>query len=113
MKAIAGGLMERWFTADFRAESPAIVESIRQAVLQQPVEGYVACCAAVRDADFRERLAEVKVPTLVIAGTSDPVTSPADGKFLAENIPGARLVELPAAHLSNVGAAAQFNEPCC
>ena len=90
MKAIAGGLMERWFTADFRAESPAIVESIRQAVLQQPVEGYVACCAAVRDADFRERLAEVKVPTLVIAGASDPVTSPADGKFLAENIPGAQ-----------------------
>lgn len=109
MKAVAGGLMERWFTAGFRAKHPAIVESIRQMVLQAPVEGYVACCAAVRDADLRERVAEIKVPTLVIAGASDPVAPLADAQFLAANISGAKLVPLPAAHLSNVEAAGPFN----
>lgn len=109
MTAVAGGLMERWFTADFRATHAVTVEAIRQMVLRAPVEGYLACCAAVRDADFRARAAEVKLPTLLISGSSDAVTPPAEAKFLAEKIPGARLVELPAAHLSNIEAAAQFS----
>jgi len=49
------------------------------------------------------------VPTLVIAGAQDPATPPADGQFLAGKIRGARYVELPTAHLSNVEAAAQFS----
>ena len=110
MQAVAPGLMERWFTADFRATNVAIVESVRQMVLQAPVDGYLACCAAVRDVDLREQVAEIKAPTLIISGASDAVTPPAEGKFLAGNIPGARYVELEAAHLSNVEAATKFNE---
>jgi 3-oxoadipate enol-lactonase len=72
-------------------------------------DGYAACCAAIRDADFRSRLQEIGTPTLVIAGTYDPVTPPTDGQFLAERIPEARYVELTAAHLSNVEAVAEFN----
>jgi 3-oxoadipate enol-lactonase len=45
----------------------------------------------------------------VIAGTHDPVTTPKDAQFLAENIPRASYVELPAAHLSNVEAASEFS----
>jgi 3-oxoadipate enol-lactonase len=110
MKVVAPGLMERWFTADFRAKNAAIVESIQQMVLQAPVDGYLACCAAVRDADLRDEVAQVKVPTLVISGASDAVTPPADGKVLAEQIPEAQYLELQAAHLSNVEAAEKFNE---
>ena len=110
MKAVAPALMERWFTAAFRASAPAVVESTQKMVLQAPVEGYLACCAAVRDADLRERVAEVKARTLVITGANDPVTPPADARFLAEKIPGARYVELEAAHLSNIEAAAKFTD---
>jgi len=110
MKAVAPGLMERWFTAAFRASAPAVVESTQKMVLQAPVEGYLACCEAIRDADLRERVAEVRARTLVISGASDPVTPPADGRFLAEKIPGARYVELEAAHLSNIEAAKQFSD---
>jgi 3-oxoadipate enol-lactonase len=110
MKAVSPALMERWFTADFRAKNPAIVESIRQMVLRAPVDGYLACCAALRDADLRERVSDIKAPTLVISGASDAVTPPAEGKFLADKIPGAQFVELEAAHLSNVGAAVKFND---
>jgi len=108
--AIAGGLMERWFTAEFRAKHPEVVDSIRRMVLDAPVEGYLACCAAMRDADLRERVAAIRIPTLLIAGTGDPVTPPADAEFLAATIPAARLRELPAAHLSNLEAAAEFSE---
>ena len=110
MEAVVPALLERWFTAAFRASAPQVIESTRQMLLQAPVQGYVACCEAVRDADLREQVAEVKARTLVISGARDPVTPPADGRFLAEKIPGARYVELEAAHLSNVEAPAQFTD---
>ena len=65
--------------------------------------------AAVRDMDQRDEVARIAAPTLVIAGTHDAATPPADGRFLAERIPGARIVELDAAHLSNIEAAPAFN----
>ena len=110
MKAVAPALLERWFTAAFRTSTPAVVESTQKMVLQAPVDGYVACCEAIRDADLRERVAEVKARTLVISGASDPVTPPADGQFLAAQIPGARYVELEAGHLSNIEAATHFTD---
>ncbi len=72
-------------------------------------EGYVACCAAVRDFDCREQLGKIRMPVLVISGAHDPATPPADGRFLAQQIPGARYVELNAAHLSNIEDQDRFN----
>ncbi len=72
-------------------------------------EGYAACCAAVRDFDFREHLSKIRIPVLVIAGAHDPATPPADGHFLADQIPGARYAELNAAHLSNIEDQGRFN----
>ena len=71
--------------------------------------GYVACCAALRDADFRKEISQINVPTLVIAGTYDPATPPADGRSLAESIRGAQFVELDVSHLSNIEAEKEFN----
>jgi 3-oxoadipate enol-lactonase len=71
--------------------------------------GYAACCAAVRDFDYREQLSKIHVPTQVISGTHDPATPPADGRYLAEQIPGARYAELNAAHLSNIEDRDRFN----
>jgi 3-oxoadipate enol-lactonase len=79
-------------------------------LLVTPVAGYVACCEALRDMDQRAGLARIAAPTLVIAGTFDPAPTPAAAREWAATIPNARCMELPAAHLSNVGAAAQFNE---
>jgi 3-oxoadipate enol-lactonase len=65
----------------------------------------------VRDADFRERLDAIQAPTLVVCGSADPVTTVADGRFMAERIAGAQLLELHAAHLSNVEAGEAFSQP--
>jgi len=48
------------------------------------------------------------LPTMVIAGTHDLPTPPADGRFIAAAIPGAGYVEFDAAHLSNIEAAPKF-----
>jgi 3-oxoadipate enol-lactonase len=73
-------------------------------------EGYAASCAAIRDMDQRETVAQIKAPTLVIYGGKDPVTPAADAHFLTERISGAVEVELAAAHLSNVEQADAFTE---
>ena len=64
--------------------------------------------AAVRDADLQADLPAIAVPTLVIAGRHDPATPPEQGRALATAIPGARYLELDAAHLSNIEAAGAF-----
>jgi len=110
MAAIATTVVLRWFSENFVKKSPEVVESMRQMLLQAPPEGYAACCDAIRDTDLREAITGVKVRTLVIAGALDPVIPQGDARFVAEKIPGARYVELEAAHLSNIEAAAQFTE---
>lgn len=102
VKAVSGAVIERWFTAGFRAKEPATVSRIQQMLENANPEGYAGCCAAVRDFDYREKLSGIRAPTLIIAGAHDPATPPADGRLAAEKIPRARYVELEAAHLSNI-----------
>jgi 3-oxoadipate enol-lactonase len=109
MKSVASAVLERWFSPPFREKSPATVSNTRKMLEAVNPEGYAACCAAVRDFDFREQLSGIHVPTLVISGALDPATPPADGRFIANRIPGARYVELNAAHLSNIEAQDRFD----
>jgi 3-oxoadipate enol-lactonase len=67
-----------------------------------PVEGYVACCAAIREMDQTNSSSRISVRTLVVAGSKDAVTPPQEGRFLVDHIRGSQYVELDAAHLSNV-----------
>jgi 3-oxoadipate enol-lactonase len=74
------------------------------------VDGYVGCCTALRDADLRSAASRITAKALVITGTHDVATTPADGRWLADAIAGAALVELDSAHLSNVERAEAFND---
>jgi 3-oxoadipate enol-lactonase len=46
----------------------------------------------------------------VISGTHDLAATPAQGRELAESVPGARYIELNAAHISNVERADEYNK---
>ena len=109
LATVIPGTLERWFTPDFRASNPGIVATTEATLQSTSRQGYAACCAVIRDADFRASVSTISTPALVIAGSHDPVTSPEDGRFLADHIAGSRYVELQAAHLSNVEAASAFN----
>ena len=54
------------------------------------------------DADLRADLHRITCPTLVVTGREDHATSPANGQFIREQVTGAELLALDAAHLANV-----------
>jgi 3-oxoadipate enol-lactonase len=108
LASIADAVLERWFTPTFRQRDPAALSRIRAMLIATPTEGYCAACAAVRDMDQWDAIASIARPTLVVAGTHDEATPPADGRRMAELIAGASYVELDAAHISNVEADAAF-----
>jgi 3-oxoadipate enol-lactonase len=70
--------------------------------LKTPAEGFLGCCAAVRDMDLRDTHARISAPTLVIVGLKDPATPPAAGEEIQRRINGAKLAALDAAHISNI-----------
>jgi 3-oxoadipate enol-lactonase len=107
--AISDMVLGRWFTPAFAEREPETMRAMKAMMERQSPAGYVACCAAVRDMDQRESLTRIRAPALVVAGTHDASTPPWDAKFIAERIEGARMVELDAAHISNIEAAEAFN----
>ena len=110
MVALRDASIARWFTADFAQAHPDQARLITDMLAATSPEGYAANCGAVRDADFREQIASIKVPTLVIAGTEDAVTPPAGSHFIQTHVLGAEYAEFYAAHLSNVQAGAAFSD---
>ncbi len=109
MEGVCEATIERWFTQDFRAEGGEALDKVRAMISSTPLEGYVACCEALRDMDLRDLLPRIQVPVLVIIGAEDPATTPELGNYIADNIAGAqRHVIEGVAHLSNVQAPAEF-----
>lgn len=106
--AIADMAMERFFAEGFRKAHADVVARQRAILLANPAHGYAGSCAALRDADLTPELGRIGAPTLVIAGELDVSTPPAQAAALAQAIPGARLVVVPAAHLSNLEQPAAF-----
>lgn len=108
MAPLAEASIARWFTAAFPSRAPQAVAPIREMLLACNPSGYAGCCAAIRDMDLRPTAALITSPTLVIAGSQDPSTSVADGRWLADQVKDGRLIEVEAAHLSNVERPGDF-----
>jgi 3-oxoadipate enol-lactonase len=53
-------------------------------------------------------VASITLPTLVIGGTGDQATPIEQARWLHDQIGGSRLVELEAAHLSNLDRETEF-----
>jgi 3-oxoadipate enol-lactonase len=110
LAAMAGPVIQRWFTPAFRESHEQAIAPIRAMLLATGAQGYAGCCSAIRDMDQRRLGVLISVPTLVIGGESDPATPPDHASRLAAAIPGARLAMLEAAHLSNVEQSALFTD---
>jgi 3-oxoadipate enol-lactonase len=98
---IAQSVVSRWLTPEYAQQHPDQVAALTTMLMATPAAGYAASCAAVRDNDLREDIARIVSPTLIIAGTGDIPTPPADANFMRSRIPGAVYVEFDAAHISN------------
>ncbi|MCF0083301.1 4-carboxymuconolactone decarboxylase, partial [Streptomyces lomondensis] len=97
---IARTAPDRWFTSGFAAAQPAITEWAVQMVRTTDPGCYIAACEALASFDVRPELGRVGVPTLVLVGSDDQVTGPAEARTLVAGIPDARLAVVPgASHL--------------
>lgn len=105
MLAIADMAMGRFLSPEFSAAHPDIAATLRTGLVTMRVEGYAGCGAAIRDMSLLQHLPHIRQPTLVVTGLHDTSTPlQGHGDVLVNGIPGARLVQLPAAHLAPVDA---------
>ena len=109
LKPIAETAASRWFTEPFIRSNTAIVESLSNDLGAGSPEGYASCCEALAKADVREQLKNITIPTLVVAGQKDPVTTVADAQYLVNQIPNSQLIEINASHISNIECPENFS----
>ncbi|MFE9042646.1 alpha/beta fold hydrolase [Streptomyces sp. NPDC012421] len=94
---------EQWFTPHFAANQPAIVDWAVQMVRTTDAPCYVAACEALAVFDVRAALGSIGVPALVLVGSEDRVTGPAEARTLVAGIADAKLAVVPgASHLAPV-----------
>jgi 3-oxoadipate enol-lactonase len=103
MAAAAGPAMQRWFTKEAQARRPDKVALIQKMFAETDLDGYLACCTAIRNMDMRPTHQRIKASTLVIVGLQDPATPAAAGEEIQKRIAGAKLATIDASHLSNIG----------
>lgn len=88
--SLADSILKLWFTPRFHAERKPELDGCRNMLSRQPVAGYAATCAALRDADYTEVAKAIGVPTLCLVGDQDGSTPPAVVRSLADLVPGAQ-----------------------
>ncbi|MEP7202738.1 MAG: 3-oxoadipate enol-lactonase [Ilumatobacteraceae bacterium] len=108
MSALVDGVIARWFSADYAEREPKRYGGAKSTFLATDPNGYAGVCAALRDGDLRESAGAITTPTLVIGGTADLSTPIEQSRWLHEHIADSRLVELGAAHLSNLDREPEF-----
>jgi 3-oxoadipate enol-lactonase len=103
--------MERLLAASTLESNERVVEKVRGMILESNPNGVVAALGAMRERpDSTPLLGKIEVPTLVIGGEQDGISSPEVMGAMAEKIPASRHVTLPrAGHLSNLEAPEGFN----
>jgi 3-oxoadipate enol-lactonase len=108
MAGIADALLARYLTASFREGHPEIAARMREMLAASDPLGYISACAAVRDADLRAAIANVRTPTCIVACQHDALTTLDQARFMQQQISDSSLVELPAAHISSIEMPLEF-----
>ena len=109
MAGVVQGVVERYLHAEFRAAHPGFTATLQAQLLRADATGYAASCQAIRHVDWLDGLAQVRCPTLVLAGARDVGATPAMGQAIAERIPAAQFELLAeASHLSSAEQPARF-----
>lgn len=94
MHTIMAGAIGRWFGPGFPQREPAVADALLDALRTADPESYALACDALAAFDVRDRLGEISRPVLVVAGSDDKPTPPADGKLIADRVREGRLVVL-------------------
>ncbi|WP_432482206.1 bifunctional 3-oxoadipate enol-lactonase/4-carboxymuconolactone decarboxylase PcaDC [Kineococcus esterisolvens] len=86
----------RWFPARFAREHPQVVHALLQDLAGTDAGSYAAACEALAGFDVTDRLREVRVPVLAVAGELDAVV-PVEDTLSLGRAPGALATVVPGA----------------
>jgi 3-oxoadipate enol-lactonase len=109
--AIADLILKKALAPATLTERPDVVARVREMILTaNPLGAAAALRGMALRSDQTHFLASILAPTLVIVGSEDQLTPPADAELMRREIRGSRLVVIPgAAHVSNLERPAEFN----
>ncbi len=108
--SLAEGQRQRWFSEEFRSAHPQVVEQVLDVLRRADAGGYIAVLQALAKLDLRDRLEEIRCPTLVLVGENDPVSPLEMAEELHRGISGSRLrIIHRAQHLTPVEQPDEFN----
>jgi len=110
-EAIAGLTVGRWFEANYPAKEPVRVARIQAMFKNVSKQGYIGCAIAIRDLNYREALANIHLPVLLISGKQDSSATEDMINTMHSMIHGSRLVMLdPSGHLTVVEQPQAFGD---
>jgi len=111
LEAIVEPTVQRWFSEEFKAAHPDVLDNIRRMIRGTTLEGYLGVTAAFLALDVEDRLQEIRAPTLYVSGAEDKLGGPpALMQGLSGKVKGARHVSVPnAAHIANIQNPEGFN----
>lgn len=110
MASVVETTLARWFTPGFMGSD--VVQRCRTRLLTDNVQAWAASWRAISEVNTEPRLAEIRVPTLVITGESDVSAPVARAQAMATLIPGAVVQIVPGApHMAPLERPELFNPP--
>lgn len=112
VRPMARALTPIFFSMDSLRHQGDVVDAFVDSLTRMDPESISHAVEAVvyTRGDFTAELSRISTPTLVIVGTEDRATPPAEAEHIAARIPGAGLVRIPGAgHLSALEAPARVN----
>ena len=111
MEGMVEPTVQRWFTDDFKAANPQVLDNVRRMIRDTDPLGYYGCIAAFLTLEYGAGLGRISVPALFVSGADDRLGGPPEIMAgLAAAVPGARHVSVPhAAHIANIQNPDGFN----
>ena len=86
-----------------------VIDPVRTRIRTTSPQGYAGCCAAISQLDLTDKIAAIKVPTVIVVGEEDQGTPVAASKAIQGQIAGSQLeIIKSAAHLSNLEQPEEF-----
>jgi len=107
-KAKAGGMggilqesLDRWFTPRTMAESPGLIERVRERLLADDPKTHEWAWLAMAKLDVLDRLGEIRCPCLVISSDHDRSTTPEIAQGMTKRLQNAEYAEIAdASHMA-------------
>jgi 3-oxoadipate enol-lactonase len=111
VESIVEQTAQRWFTDEFKAAHPDVIDKVRAMIRSTTQAGYLGVVDAFLKLDVIDEMHRIKVPATFMGGADDKSGGPPHlMAALAAKIPGAKYTPISrAAHIANVQNPEEFS----